>query len=266
MHCTSASLLRSALHITPCRTAAVVPPSFLLPAFALTQTSPFSSTAPASARKDHNRNRGVSALHRTGIGKKQHLSVKLEDLPKPVLDPKRRSDIEVDPDHGLYAFFPDGNEGDRIMTPEEYAAHGRGWRIQELRAKDWEDLWRLWWVCSKERNKIATLEMERKRLAGNGQMYGDVEAGTRDKQVRVTMRNIKVVLTERWYAWENARQAAMEDPEVDLSADPGKGEQAYLPGKGEGLLDNSSANEGITEPGQGLPPPVNALPMSEARA
>lgn len=31
------------------------------------------------------------------------------------------------------------------------------------------------------------------------------------------MRAIKHTLTERWYAWENARQEAMSDAEIDLS-------------------------------------------------
>ena len=43
------------------------------------------------------------------------------------------------------------------------------------------------------------------------------------------MASIKHTLTERWYAWENARQVAMEDGEVNLYADSDRGEQAYLP-------------------------------------
>jgi large subunit ribosomal protein L47 len=43
------------------------------------------------------------------------------------------------------------------------------------------------------------------------------------------MKNIKICLTERWYSWEEARVAAMEDEEVDLYADPDKGQSAYLP-------------------------------------
>jgi hypothetical protein len=48
-------------------------------------------------------------------------------------------------------------------------------------------------------------------------------------QIRLTMKNIKICLTERWYSWEEARVAAMEDEEVDLYADPDKGQSAYLP-------------------------------------
>ena len=48
-------------------------------------------------------------------------------------------------------------------------------------------------------------------------------------QVKTTQKAIQHVLTERWYTWENARFAAMEDPEVNLYADPDKGDEAYIP-------------------------------------
>lgn len=48
-------------------------------------------------------------------------------------------------------------------------------------------------------------------------------------QIRLTQKNIKICLTERWYSWEEARVAAMEDEEVDLYANPDKGQSAYLP-------------------------------------
>ncbi|TKA61265.1 hypothetical protein B0A55_10990 [Friedmanniomyces simplex] len=224
MHCTSASLLKTTLLSSSTR-ASALPPSFLLPAF--TQTSPFSSTPSHNARKDHNRNRGVSALRHTGIGKNQRLSVRVSALPQPVVDPARRSAVKVDPDHGLWAFFP--KERTRLSTPEELNMRGRGWTIQELRAKDWDDLHKLWWTCVKERNRIATGEVERKRLGGRFGMYGEFEAGERLKEVKGTMSGVRFVLTERWYAWENARVQGMEDEEVDLYADVEKGERAYVP-------------------------------------
>lgn len=102
-------------------------------------------------------------------------------LPKPVLDPARRTQVETDPDHGLWEFFPPNKS--LMATPAELKAHGRSWKVQELRAKDWDDLHRLWWVCIKERNRLYTYANERKRLGG---MYGDYESEGRMKQVSVT--------------------------------------------------------------------------------
>lgn len=57
---------------------------------------------------------------------------------------------------------------------------GRAWSIQELREKSWDDLHKLWWVCVKERNRIATSNLERQRLKAG---YGDHEANERDYTV-----------------------------------------------------------------------------------
>ena len=35
---------------------------------------------------------------------------------------------------------------------------------EELRHKSWEDIHSLWWMCCKERNRIATEVRERRRL------------------------------------------------------------------------------------------------------
>ena len=56
---------------------------------------------------------------------------------------------------------------------------------------------------------------------------GDSESHRRDMVVRRTQQSIKHVLTERWYAWEDAWKVAEKDPEVDLSAEPGT--SAYKP-------------------------------------
>nr|POE87750.1 54s ribosomal protein l4, mitochondrial [Quercus suber] len=182
-HCTCKGLLSNAL-ITGSSRISRLPPSFLLPAFI--QTSAFSTSTPLSARKDGNPNRGVSALRRTGLNKKQRLSITdkflARGLPKPVLDPAKRSQVEVDPDHGLWDFFPE--DGSAFDTPAEMASHGREWTVEELKAKDWDDLHRLWWVCVKERNRLATGEADRQSAAGKG-MYGEYELDARVKTVSV---------------------------------------------------------------------------------
>ncbi|KAI9720196.1 MAG: hypothetical protein M1812_003014 [Candelaria pacifica] len=171
------------------------------------QRSVFSTTSPQFKRtRDYNRNRGVSALRRTGP--RHPLSVSNEPLPRPVLDPKKRSKVQVDENHGLWQFFK-GKKA--LSTPEDIAEHGRPWVVEELRNKSWEDLHSLWWICAKERNWLATQIYERQRLKAG---YGEAEEVERAKAVRTTQRTIKHVLTERQYAWENARELASQNPDI----------------------------------------------------
>lgn len=77
-------------------------------------------SVPKKRNRDNNPNRGVSALRRTGL--KNPVSMANEPLPQPVLDPKKRSKVQVDEDHGLWGFF---NKGKTVLsTPEEDVAHG----------------------------------------------------------------------------------------------------------------------------------------------
>lgn len=64
-----------------------------------------------------------------------------------------------------------------------YRLLGRAWSIQELRQKSWDDLHRLWWVCAKERNRIATAKNERERLKAG---YGEYESDNRENFVSWT--------------------------------------------------------------------------------
>ncbi|KAH9815048.1 Mitochondrial 39-S ribosomal protein L47 (MRP-L47), partial [Teratosphaeria destructans] len=154
-----------------------------------------------------------------------------------------------------------------LHTPEELTSHGRAWSVAELRRKDWTDLHRLHWTCVKERNRLATTEATRKSTVGDKRSYGIFEFKERDDVCKATMRAIRHCLTERWYAWENAREAGMDDDEVDLYADPSKGEQAYLP-KSEFVdepVSLGSEDDARTDPSRGIPPPESRSPGGEAR-
>ncbi|KAK3704795.1 54S ribosomal protein L4 mitochondrial [Vermiconidia calcicola] len=258
MHCTSRALLTGAFGAALHRSS-TLPPSFLVPCLASKQpASPFSTTTPLHARKDGNPSGGVSALRHTGPGKRQKLrSITPSQLPQPVRDPERRTSIVTDPDHGLWGFF--NKERTSMPTPMDLVNHGRGWKTQELRGKDWEDLHRLWWVCVKEVNRLQTFLGEKRRV---GSMYGDFEAEGRMKVIYATQNAIREVLTQRFYAWENARVAAMDDEEVNLYADPEKGEQAYVP-REEPEQSEAEANEGTSL--YSPPPPQGMSRGPEAR-
>ncbi|KAK2810737.1 54S ribosomal protein L4 mitochondrial [Emmonsiellopsis sp. PD_5] len=211
---------------------AELPPLFLAPALQFPlirssfQCSKFSTShAVAAKKRDLNKQRGVSAIHRTGPRTRLSISKYLEKnpLPRPVL-PAEQEQRPLNPDHGLWGFFyPDRKA---IPTPEEDYAHGRAWTIQELRNKSWEDLHRLFWLCAKERNRIATAAYERTRLAAG---YGDYESEDRMKTVIATQSAIKHVLRERWDAWTDARQLYENDeiPVLGSVMEPTPGEDPF---------------------------------------
>ncbi|KAM7212323.1 Mitochondrial 39-S ribosomal protein L47 (MRP-L47) domain containing protein [Rhypophila decipiens] len=222
----------------PARTPSQLSP-YLQTAHLSTSVSLFKRHKYLGARdtKDHSKKRGESAIR--GTGTRWRLSMSDEPLPKPV--PKDQlPKVETDKNHGLWDFFYDRQTV--AQSPEKDAAHGRAWLVEELRHKSFEDLHRLWWVCVKERNRIATATWERNKSELG---FGDAEGKARDYQVRLTMRGIKHVLTERFYAWEDAVKLAETDPEVDFS-----GEGApYTPSQflEEELAEEELAEEELTE-------------------
>lgn len=107
-----------------------------------------------------------------------------DPLPRPVA----REDlpaVETDPDHGLWDFFYDKQR--IVNTPAKDSEHGRAWTVEELRAKSWDDLHKLWWVCVKERNRISTASWEREKSELG---FGDAEAAGRDRVVSPSLRSL----------------------------------------------------------------------------
>ncbi|KAJ5172705.1 54S ribosomal protein L4 [Penicillium capsulatum] len=207
-------------------TLAELPPAYLAPSLHLsmssaTQTSTFSTTPVAAGRgRDLNRNRGVSAIHRTGP--------KFKMIPIAQARVAREdAATRQNPQPRALGLFPPSREA--LSVPEFDIDFGRPWAIQELREKSWDDLHKLWWVCVKERNRIATSNIERTRLKAG---FGDHEAEEREKVIRVTQNSIKHVLRERWYAWEDAQRLYQQGylPEKMRT----KEEERFSSGKPEG--------------------------------
>lgn len=71
----------------------------------------------------------------------------------------------------------------------------------------------MWWICAKERNRLATEKIERQRLEAG---YGDVEGKERDETIQKTMKAILDTLAERQQAWKEAQELARHDSNIDL--------------------------------------------------
>ena len=205
-----------------------IPPLFLAPALAnlclvgsssraqSTSNAPFKarpfSTTPSHqkrpVRREKNKSRGVSAIRRTGP--RVPLSIAKYELPRPVLDPPARKEFTTNPNHGLWGFF--NADKTAMSSPEEELAHGRAWTYAELSYKSFEDLHALYWVCTKERNRIATAKKERDRVFAG---YGDFESESRDREVSsanstksLSCREESVVVSK----WARQRTTMMKIP------------------------------------------------------
>jgi large subunit ribosomal protein L47 len=153
---------------------------------------------------------------------------KQQALPKPV---PIEEEVKGTPDHGLWDFFKDEK---LLQKPVEEHAHGthlyhwlmtsadvnigREWTMGELRNRDFDVLHRLWWVCAKERNRLATARIELVRMTAG---TGEAEIKARDKTVQKTMKAILDTLAERHTAYSEAYELAKNDPTIDLTRTDG---------------------------------------------
>ncbi|KAI0657420.1 MRP-L47-domain-containing protein [Cubamyces menziesii] len=127
--------------------------------------------------------------------------------------------IEVNPNHGLYAFFRKKEEDGKVWyeTVESIDVaqdkRGRSWTAAELRRKSFKDLHTLWYVVLRERNLLATQQAEARRLGAHEQILGLWNKAFR---CRKTMARIKYVINERRLAYEGALKIHNEQREQVL--------------------------------------------------
>lgn len=114
--------------------------------------------------------------------------------------------VEVDPNHGLWAFFRKNVDSEGKVTYETveprdaYAESGRSWIASELRRKSFKDLHTLWYVLLRERNILATQKEEARRLGIRS--TESLAASVRDRLCRKSMARLKYVINERRVVYE----------------------------------------------------------------
>jgi len=227
-----ASLSRGFAH-SPATVPVFLAPAFARPtaaaATALFYRSYASKSKPPSplglSRKpggDRNKQRGVSAIRRTGPRRTRGLWQ--HPLPVPVARDHRGTSAEYKgaEDHGLWGFF--NKDKKAMMPPEEESSHGRSWTYTELSNKSFEDLQKLYWVCVKEQNCTMTREKERNRVRAG---YGELEYQERLEAIRKTMYTIRDVLADRQLSWNQA-QALLNTGNInDILAEPAPLEEIW---------------------------------------
>ncbi|EXJ81064.1 hypothetical protein A1O3_07352 [Capronia epimyces CBS 606.96] len=215
-----ASLARS---FTPASAPTSVP-LFLAPAFSrpqpiaalASQSRSYAARLDRRPKKDKNKQRGVSAIRRTGPrstrGLWQH------PLPVPVARDHRTTAAEYagSEDHGLWGFFDQKRQS--MLPPDEESSHGRAWTYQELSVKSFEDLHKLYWVCVKEQNRALTREKERKRVRAG---YGALESEERVDAIRETMTLIREVLADRQLSYDQAHLLLKQLEVTEILEGPG---------------------------------------------
>jgi len=128
--------------------------------------------------------------------------------------------VEVNPNHGLWAFFRKAVGKDGAVTYETLEAKddtvdysGRAWSAAEIRRKSFKDLHTLWYVVLRERNLLETQFLEAKRL---GALKDMTPIKKHILRCRKTMARIKYVINERRLAYEGAVQIIAENKEREV--------------------------------------------------
>jgi len=134
--------------------------------------------------------------------------------------------INVDPNHGLWAFFRkkevDGAvKHETLEARESLTESGRPWHAAELRRKSFRDLHTLWYVLLRERNLLATQREEARRIGI--QNPEALAAPTMDRMCRKSMARLKFVLNERRLQYEKVSQeGVMAQEELLKGPEPPK--------------------------------------------
>ncbi|GJE98316.1 54S ribosomal protein L4, mitochondrial [Phanerochaete sordida] len=130
--------------------------------------------------------------------------------------------VEVNPNHGLYAFFrrveKDGEVDYETVESRDHANTGssRSWSAPELRRKNFKDLHTLWYVLLRERNLLATQRAEGKRM---NILENRLSSPVQATKVRKSMARIKYVINERRVAFEQAITILEERRQAKLSTE-----------------------------------------------
>ncbi|KAL7417003.1 mitochondrial 39-S ribosomal protein L47 (MRP-L47)-domain-containing protein [Mrakia frigida] len=149
-------------------------------------------------------------------------------IPKFVVKRQYKDEIEVDPDHPLWAFFHRDPKTGEALTMEKLDENAldmiRPWQASELRVKSFQDLHTLWALLLREKNIYYTQKAEiRRKEADKTRDWGTKK--TRH-MIQLSMARIKLVLNERQIVYKN--EAARAQREARTASEMEKLEQERL--------------------------------------
>ncbi|EGO23996.1 hypothetical protein SERLADRAFT_392744 [Serpula lacrymans var. lacrymans S7.9] len=180
---------------------------------------------------------------------------------------RKQLDVEVDPGHGLWAFFRkkeiNGSTQYETIEPRDAIAEdtGRSWKAVELRRKSFKDLHTLWYLVLKERNLLATQREEGRRIGVSNP--GALAATTKMHQCRKTMARIKFVINERRLVFEKHAEA-LKFVKTEIAVEPSQKTRAAPRTRAERMkVKRRSGMRGSAITTESLPP---SLPAATPKA